>query len=820
MKKTLLFLLYLMLCWSTAFATERGIKRVEIKTVSGETVGLYEESHALVIGVSDYTAGWPDLESVPDDIKAVSQALEKHNFHVVQVLNPTKKKLTAAFTEFIDNYGYNQDNRLLFYYSGHGYTKKVYERNTGYLVPRDAPDPNQDSIGFSQKALQMSQILAWAKQIEAKHAIFLFDSCFSGSVLKERSLLVPRQIQTLTAKPVRQFISAGSEGQTVPAQSVFRPSFTRGIRGEADLDKDGYVTGTELGLYLQRQVANYDTGQTPQFGKIKDPLYDEGDFVFVLPQAALDLGSTSKTAVSVPKIAAPPETSGLQLEALIQQAESQEQAKEELKQVKAQWAAWQARMQKDFDRAQTFERKEITPDLKIEPWRQFLEVYASNNPFGEKDENLRSKAQGRLKYWRSETKLLAQKNAALASGTASVDLSNTPEISAPPANPDAEKIWNKYQLGLKRKLPKFAEKYLRKLLAEHPESGYAIQFKVAELQAELDKNGLSVALIVKIEILHDDHPRNPDLRKLIVQASPFLLRRVDRFIEGGDLDFAEQALSFAARWNVPGTELSRRRQQIQQIRISSLIKDADKIIKQGNAKNAEQKLNAALRLGADPTKIEELRRGIPLKLVKYLIETEKFEKAGELLLELELEGDYELEISELYILLLNKTNQFKWDEILVLIEQNKFSTAEVKIIEWEKNDNAPSNLPKLKKYLQKEEQIFLGREIAQHQDYSEETAIQIDREVKKLVLEGDKVARTILEGQREELIRLAEALLEYETLNFEEVGLLMKGEKIQRDVGPETSDQPEPIPEEKEKEEETGQAIPSLVNPDDSPAPA
>jgi cell division protease FtsH len=87
-------------------------------------------------------------------------------------------------------------------------------------------------------------------------------------------------------------------------------------------------------------------------------------------------------------------------------------------------------------------------------------------------------------------------------------------------------------------------------------------------------------------------------------------------------------------------------------------------------------------------------------------------------------------------------------------------------------------------------------------------------------LEGDKVARTILEGQREELIRLAEALLEYETLNFEEVGLLMKGEKIQRDVGPETSDQPEPIPEEKEKEEETGQAIPSLVNPDDSPAPA
>ena len=38
-------------------AETRGLKRVEIKTTAGETVGLYEESHALVIGVSDYTNG-------------------------------------------------------------------------------------------------------------------------------------------------------------------------------------------------------------------------------------------------------------------------------------------------------------------------------------------------------------------------------------------------------------------------------------------------------------------------------------------------------------------------------------------------------------------------------------------------------------------------------------------------------------------------------------------------------------------------------------------------------------------------------------------
>ena len=43
-------------------AESRGVKRVEIKTAAGEAIGLYEQSHALVIGVSDYTAGWPDLE--------------------------------------------------------------------------------------------------------------------------------------------------------------------------------------------------------------------------------------------------------------------------------------------------------------------------------------------------------------------------------------------------------------------------------------------------------------------------------------------------------------------------------------------------------------------------------------------------------------------------------------------------------------------------------------------------------------------------------------------------------------------------------------
>ncbi|MCZ6768016.1 MAG: ATP-dependent zinc metalloprotease FtsH [Acidobacteria bacterium] len=116
----------------------------------------------------------------------------------------------------------------------------------------------------------------------------------------------------------------------------------------------------------------------------------------------------------------------------------------------------------------------------------------------------------------------------------------------------------------------------------------------------------------------------------------------------------------------------------------------------------------------------------------------------------------------------------------------------------------------------KTEQIFLGREIAQHQDYSEATAIEIDQEVKKVVLAAYAVARKVLDKNRKALIRVAEALLEYETLDAEEVKLVIKGGKIQRELEVETPSEPEPKQEEKEREK----SLPSLAKPDERPAPA
>ena len=78
----------------------------------------------------------------------------------------------------------------------------------------------------------------------------------------------------------------------------------------------------------------------------------------------------------------------------------------------------------------------------------------------------------------------------------------------------------------------------------------------------------------------------------------------------------------------------------------------------------------------------------------------------------------------------------------------------------------------------KEEQIFLGREIAQHRDFSEETARQIDLEVRRLIDEAYQSAHQILSANQDAMHRIAAALLERETIDAEEVKMLVEGREL------------------------------------------
>src|SRR6202041_209040 len=119
----------------------------------------------------------------------------------------------------------------------------------------------------------------------------------------------------------------------------------------------------------------------------------------------------------------------------------------------------------------------------------------------------------------------------------------------------------------------------------------------------------------------------------------------------------------------------------------------------------------------------------------------------------------------------------------------------------------------------KEEAIFLGREIAQHRDYSEDTAIKIDGEVRSIVTTGYSKARNSLETQKDLLERIAQALLEREVLDAVELKLLMAGQPLPEKLPP-----PPPEPRVSAKEPQLSlrpepRTIPGLTN-GEKPAPA
>jgi len=95
------------------------------------------------------------------------------------------------------------------------------------------------------------------------------------------------------------------------------------------------------------------------------------------------------------------------------------------------------------------------------------------------------------------------------------------------------------------------------------------------------------------------------------------------------------------------------------------------------------------------------------------------------------------------------------------------------VCEWGMSELGPLSFGK------KEEQIFLGREIAQHRDYSEETAIRIDAQVKKIVQGAYDTAETILNEHSDALVKIAESLLEREILDGNEVMQIVKGQAVE-----------------------------------------
>ena len=159
-------LLTLVLCAPLFAQRDRAVGKVRLDSAVlpelSNSVDLYETSHALIIGVSDYTNGWTALPGVRDDVVAVRQVLENHGFEVETVMDPNGDALNDAYREFIARHGWRQNARLLFYFAGHGHTRETnWGGSSGYLVSTDAPLPGRDWPGFRSRALNLNQIQSY-----------------------------------------------------------------------------------------------------------------------------------------------------------------------------------------------------------------------------------------------------------------------------------------------------------------------------------------------------------------------------------------------------------------------------------------------------------------------------------------------------------------------------------------------------------------------------------------------------------------------------------------------------------------------------------
>jgi cell division protease FtsH len=236
-----------------------------------------------------------------------------------------------------------------------------------------------------------------------------------------------------------------------------------------------------------------------------------------------------------------------------------------------------------------------------------------------------------------------------------------------------------------------------------------------------------------------------DLANLVNEAALWAARQNRKFVTMADFEMAKDKV-------LMGVE-----------RKSMILSDEEK--KNTAYHEAGHALVAAMTPGADPVhKVTIIPRGMALGLTMQLPEADKHTYTKEFL-----EGT-------LAVLMGGRTAEEIFLGHITTGAGNDIERAtdiaRNMVCEW-----GMSNLGPLA-YGKKEEAIFLGREIAQHRDFSEDTALQIDKEVKRIVSEAYAKAQSLLSTNRDTLDRIAMALLEREVLDANEVKMLMEGKPL------------------------------------------
>jgi hypothetical protein len=147
-------------------------------------------------------------------------------------------------------------------------------------------------------------------------------------------------------------------------------------------------------MYLHEKVLDYNTGQTPQYGKIRDPELDEGDFVFALGRDVYE------PQVSLPQ--EPEEVDGFDFGDIENRKKKRQEDERKLTKIKVKWAEWQEKLDAAYDEALKYDKDSyLKASEKAKVWKRLANSFSQDNPYTTEDQLIRSKAVERMEYWRN-----------------------------------------------------------------------------------------------------------------------------------------------------------------------------------------------------------------------------------------------------------------------------------------------------------------------------------------------------------------------------------------------------------------------------------
>jgi WD40 repeat protein len=275
----------------------------------------FTTSHAFIIGINDYEHLSP-LSTAIEDAKVLAQQLAaSHDYQVHgPLLNASKADLLDLLEKDMPEI-VGPDDRVLFYFAGHGIALDSDDNPKGYLVPIDAEPGNTASL------LGMDLLHQAFTNLPCKHGLLIMDCCFAGAfkwstgfrdvVFDLPAIIYEERFYQYASDPAWQVITSsasdqkavdilsnrtlGMRNESGAAHSPFAQALLDGLNGEADTvpkDRgDGVITATELYTYLRDRVEDETTGQ----GKRQSPSmfslsrHDKGQFVFLHPRHPLNL---------------------------------------------------------------------------------------------------------------------------------------------------------------------------------------------------------------------------------------------------------------------------------------------------------------------------------------------------------------------------------------------------------------------------------------------------------------------------------------------------------------------------------------------------